>query len=115
MIETLPTSARELQREIAEAIVQSADPEKVFLFGSNARGDARAGSDLDLLIVERSPFGPNRTRENELRKIRRALSRFPFSKDILVYSADEFEKWSKSPNHVVARCVREGRLIYARP
>jgi predicted nucleotidyltransferase len=83
------------------------NPEKVFLFGSTARGDAHPDSDLDLLIVEQATFDPHRSRPEELRKIRAALHRFQVSKDIRLYSADEFERWSNSPNHVVARCGDE--------
>ncbi len=108
-------SDQDFQRKVAEAIVRSANPEKVFLFGSAARGDVSSDSDLDLLIVESSAFGTARSRGEVVHKIREALSEFPVSKDILVFSADEFAKWGQSPNHVVARCLREGRLIYERP
>ena len=43
------------------AIVDAADPEQVILFGSRARGDARPGSDVDLVVVEAEPFGPGAT------------------------------------------------------
>ena len=38
-------------------IVDEVDPERVILFGSRARGDARPDSDIDLLIIEAEPFG----------------------------------------------------------
>jgi uncharacterized protein len=106
-------SSEDFQRQVADAIVRSANPEKVFVFGSAARGDATSDSDLDLLIVEPSGLVSENRRE-VLSRIRKALSPFPVSKDILVFSAGEFAKWSQSPNHVAARCQREGRLIYER-
>ncbi len=33
-------------------IVETVDPEQVILFGSRARGDAEADSDVDLVVVE---------------------------------------------------------------
>jgi predicted nucleotidyltransferase len=39
---------------IAEAVrllVETAHPDKIILFGSQARGDAGADSDLDLLVI----------------------------------------------------------------
>jgi predicted nucleotidyltransferase len=114
MADSFLITRQDFQRTVADAVVRSANPEKVFLFGSAARGDATSDSDLDLLVVEPSSFGPTHSRRDVVRKIREALSMFPVSKDILVFSADEFAKWSQSPNHVVARCLSEGRLIYER-
>ena len=105
----------QLLSEIVEAIVLAANPRRVVLFGSRARGDAGPGSDVDLLIVEDLPFGPQRSRWDEIRKVRRALRSFRLPKDILVFSAEEVEKWRDTVNHVVATGLREGRLLYERP
>ena len=102
----------EVLAEMVEAIVREVDPERIYLFGSLAREDARAESDVDLLIVKREPFGPTRSRWKEITRIRRALSRFRVPKDILVFNADEMAQWQHSVNHIISRCLREGRLIY---
>ena len=96
------------------AIVREVDPEQIYLFGSHARGDARKDSDVDLLIVVREPFGPEHSRFHEINRIHRVLSSCRIPRDILVYSSDEFVKWRHSLNHVVSRCVREGKLLYPR-
>lgn len=44
----------------------------------------------------------------------RALSRFVAPKDILVYTRDEAERWRGSINHVLARALREGWVLYER-
>ncbi len=100
---------------MVDAIVQEVDPERIYLFGSRARGTNSDESDVDLLIVEREQFGHQRDRWSELRRIRRVLRPFRVSKDILVYGRDEFEKWQNSVNHIIARAAREGRLLYERP
>jgi predicted nucleotidyltransferase len=100
--------------DMVQAIVCEVDPERIYLFGSRARGDARVDSDIDLLVVESAPFGPERSRFKEMNRIRRSLSTFRVPKDVLVYSTDEFTKWSRSLNHIVGRCSREGKLLYAR-
>jgi len=92
----------------------SEDPEQIYLFGSYARGDTCEDSDLDLLIVEREPFGLGHNRLQEVNLIYRVLAPFRVSADILVYSSEEFAKWRRSLNHVVGRCYREGKLLYAR-
>jgi uncharacterized protein len=95
-------------------IVEEVGPRRIYLFGSYARGNCTADSDVDLLIVEDQGFGPEHTRWSELQRIRKALRAFRVPKDILVYSQDEFEKWEASFNHIVAHAVREGRLLYER-
>lgn len=103
-----------LLSEMVDAIVREADPEKVVLFGSRARGDSTGGSDVDLLVIKKEPFTRQRSRREEILKIRRALSRFMVPKDILVYSSDEVANWSGSVNHVVSRSLREGKTLYER-
>ncbi|MGE5557663.1 MAG: hypothetical protein ACM3WV_03515 [Bacillota bacterium] len=34
------------------------------------------------------------------------------AKDILVYSREEVERWRSARNHIIARALREGRLLY---
>lgn len=103
----------EVVGQMAEAIAEVAHPERIILFGSLARGDASAG-DVDLLVIESEPFGHERSRRQETLRIRKALSRFRLPKDILVYSAAEVAEWRNSPNHIVARCLREGKVVYER-
>ncbi len=105
----------EVLREITDAIVREIDPERIILFGSRARGDVGKDSDIDLLIVERGPFGKGKSRRNELTKVERALVRFAVPTDILLYSIEEVEHWRGSPNHVIGRALREGKVLYERP
>ena len=45
-------------REMVRRIVKQFDPEKIILFGSQARGDAGPDSDVDLLVVMRVVRNP---------------------------------------------------------
>jgi predicted nucleotidyltransferase len=102
----------ELLRRMVDIIVREADPEAIILFGSRARGDARPDSDIDLLVIEREPFGPGRSRIKEAARLYRALGDLPASKDLLLYSRDEVAGRRSTPSHVVARAYREGRVLY---
>lgn len=99
---------------IVQRIADIAHPEKIILFGSRASETARKDSDVDLLIVEREPFGKNRSRLEEMHRLEKAIGSIPLSTDLLVYSRDEFERYSKSINHIVAHAVQEGIVIYER-
>jgi len=101
--------------KMVEVIVREVQPEQVYLFGSRARGDALEDSDVDILVVERAPFSAGRSRFAESNRIYRALAALPVPIDVLLYSTEEVAEWCESANHVIGRCLREGRLLYARP
>ena len=101
-----------LLAEMTRAVVETVNPEQVLVFGSHARGDATAESDVDLLVVESQPFGLGRSRRQELQRIRRALSRFPVPKEVLVYSRAEVERWKDSLNHIIRKAYSEGKVLY---
>lgn len=103
-----------LQR-MAQAIVEEVDPEQIILFGSRARGDSRQDSDVDLIVIEAEPFGKGRSARSERIRIRDAVKDFNVSKDILVFSLDDVEYWRDSLNNVLARALREGKVLYERP
>lgn len=111
MVETIDI----LLDRIVKVIVDEADPEQIILFGSRARGNSNADSDIDLVVVEPAPFGEGRDRRAETARLYRALAFFDTPTDLLVYSSDEMEYWRDSLNHVLARALREGRLLYERP
>ena len=99
---------------LVQAIVREVDPETVILFGSHARGEARPDSDVARMVIEHAPFSAQRSRRAEYSRLSMALRDFPFAKDILLYSRDEFEYWKDSPNHVVGRAQREGKVLHER-
>jgi predicted nucleotidyltransferase len=110
-MQALPAEALD---QMVRIIVNEVDPEVVILFGSHARGDARADSDVDLMVIERAPFSAQRSRRAETARLSKALREFPFAKDILLYSSDEFDYWKDSQNHVVGRAQREGKVLHVR-
>jgi predicted nucleotidyltransferase len=104
--------SQELIDKMARQIVREVDPERVVLFGSWARGEADERSDVDFLVVEREPFGPNRSRREEAVRIWECLYDFRVPKDILVYSVDEIDQWKDSDYHVIGKAMKEGKILY---
>jgi len=43
-----------VRRVVERRVVETAQPEKIILFGSRARGDARPASDFDVLVIKES-------------------------------------------------------------
>ena len=108
------TVTDDLLGRMVQTIVEEVDPEQVILFGSRARGDHRDNSDLDLIVIEAEPFGPGRSRRREMARLYEALSGFGVPADLLVYSRADVDYWRDSLNHVLARALREGRVLYER-
>lgn len=106
--------SRDILERLTQRLVACAGPRRVILFGSYARGTARAGSDVDVVVVEDAPFGAERSRRAELQRIRRALADVRVAKDIILCSSAEYEEWRQAPNHVIAHAEREGVVLYER-
>lgn len=100
--------------DMVQAIVDEVHPEQVILFGSRGRGDEHQDSDVDLVVVEAEPFGPTRSRHKEMVRLYLAVAGFPVAADVLVFSRDDVEYWRDSLNHVLARALREGKVLYER-
>ena len=97
-----------LLREIVRRLVEAIDPERIILFGSRARGDARPDSDIDLLVIKES----NEARHRRSIAGYRALGRIPAPADILWRTPGEVEEWAGVSDYVTTRAIREGRLLY---
>lgn len=108
-------SVDQMIQNIVKAIVEASDPDRIILFGSAARAEVGPDSDVDLLVVEKESSFQGESRWSESSRIRKALWRFPVPIDILLFTPEEVEKWKDSTNHIIARSIREGRVLYDRP
>ena len=96
--------------DIVRRIVETAQPEKIFLFGSRARGDARPHSDFDVLVIKESSE-PSYRRDAPLYV---ALADLPVEVEVLVYTPEEVAEWAQGPQAFVTTATREGKTVYER-
>lgn len=99
-------------RAIVETIVQVAQPERVILFGSRARGTAQGESDYDFLVVVRGI----RNERVVSRRIYRALldMKVGAAVDVVVVNTGTLEQHRESPFYIYRQALQEGRVFYDR-
>lgn len=78
---------------------------RIILFGSRARGRARRGSDIDLLVI----MDDGRTFKERMREIYARLET-DADVDILAYSPEEFERIRM--RSFFRRILSEGQVLY---
>lgn len=96
--------------EITRRIVQTSNPEKIILFGSYARGNFGADSDLDLLIIVP---GVKHLRQESIR-VRRALRGLLVPVDIVVATPEQINRLGNSAGLVYRAALSEGKVLYER-
>jgi len=99
-----------LVRDIVRRIVDTAQPEKVILFGSQARGTSRPDSDFDVLVIKQS----DEPRYRRSAPLYVALADLPVEVEVMVYTPEEVQEWSEVPQAFVTTAVREGTTIHER-
>lgn len=97
------------------AVLEQIDPLLVVLFGSQARGTATSDSDIDLLVIDDEAFSASRSRRRIIGDIRRGLRGSEQPVDVLLFNSGEMKRWRGTTNHVIARALREGIVLYERP
>jgi predicted nucleotidyltransferase len=98
----LPRFLPELCRRLAARGAQ-----RIYLFGSWARGEADEDSDVDLVVIQETslPFF------DRLREAARELEP-EWNVDILVYNPEEFQRMIERGNALAETVIEEGTLLY---
>lgn len=95
---------------IVERLAEAYEPDRIYLFGSKARGDYGPDSDFDLLVIV-----PDNAPENRKRS-RLAYERLwgtGTAADVLVWTRGRFESRAHLRASLPGTILREGRLLYA--
>jgi len=107
-IRTRKTPPGRALHEVIRRIVEVAEPERIILFGSAARGATKPHSDLDLLVVKAGPFDQSRL----LGDIYARLRDVGWPVDVVLVSAEQFERYRDTHCLIIAPAVRQGREVY---
>jgi len=97
--------------EVVRRLVDRFNPDRVILFGSQARDTADVKSDVDVLVV--CPVQSNRRKL--MVDMDRALAGLGIARDIIVLTSQEYERDRHIPGTVARPASIEGRLLYERP
>jgi excisionase family DNA binding protein len=96
--------------EIVRRLIEAYQPERIYLFGSRARGESGPHSDYDLLLVVPDDAPPER------RRSRLAYERLwgtGAAADVLVCAKADFHARLHVPSSLPATVVREGKVLHA--
>ena len=105
-------ATRQLPQEVfamTHSLVEAFHPERIYLFGSFARGDTTPDSDYDLMVVVADSKLPQYRRSQQAHRV---LSSFKMAKDVLVWTRDEFYGDAHLVASLPATILREGIVLY---
>ena len=100
---------QETMNEIIRRIVDVAKPDRIVLFGSAARGEAKAECDIDLLVVKKGV--PHRRRLAQ--EIYVSLIGIPVPVDVIVVTPEDVQELKDAIGTIIPAALTEGIEIYA--
>ena len=100
-------TSEHLIAEAGRRLAEAAPDAQVILFGSHARGNARPGSDLDLLVVEPGLS----SRADEFVRLREALGAMGVPIDLIVVSTEHVQRWGSVQGTLMHEVLRDGRVL----
>jgi uncharacterized protein len=90
--------------------IDVANPSRVFIFGSWARGEASVDSDLDLAVLVPE------ARRGEIPELRRQINaqlhNMRMSIDLVLVTEEYFARFMASINSIYYKIANQGKLIY---
>src|SRR5918911_840574 len=112
LLRELPHLGVDERRGLAQFVailVQEFAPERIYVFGSQARGDSGADSDVDLLVLLPDLPAPAYELDRRARELAGPRS---FPVDLVFMARARFEERLPALASLPATVAREGKLIY---
>lgn len=98
----------EVLQQVKDRLVNDFHPQKIILFGSQARGTADARSDVDILVV----CSFEGKRRHLMVEMDRTLSDVEYAFDVLILRPEEFERDRLIPGTIGRYAHKEGKVVY---
>lgn len=96
---------------LIDEIVSGYDPEKIYLFGSYAKGNENENSDIDLFIVKNT----DKRKLDRNREVRKCIKTYPANGlDLFVLTPAELQEGMQEFVNIGKEAVTTGKLIYER-
>ncbi|MCK5241931.1 nucleotidyltransferase domain-containing protein [bacterium] len=89
-------------------IVEEVKPLQIVLFGSAARGEMHADSNLDLMVV--MPNGTHRRYTSQ--RLYQAISGIQMPYEIIVATSEDLQKHKNNQGLIYQTILREGKVLY---
>ncbi len=106
----LQLTKQEVIEEMTRRLVDYYHPVRIYLFGSEARGDSGPDSDLDFMVVLPDDTPDEVMRSRNLYSV---LSGLGVAKDVIPWRQTDFEgRAAYVTASLPATVVREGKLLY---
>jgi uncharacterized protein len=105
----MPSLKQAFLDEVIRRVVEVAQPERIILFGSAARGDMAPDSDLDLLVIKSGVH-----RRQLAQSIYMNLFGLEWAVDVVVVTPDDVERYGDAIGLVIGSALREGEVVYER-
>jgi predicted nucleotidyltransferase len=100
--------ASETLNAIIRRVVEVAKPDKIILFGSAARDQMGANSDVDLLVIKSGNFHRGHLTE----EIYMNLFGIGQAVDIVVVTPEDIARYRNSTALVIHPALEEGKVVY---
>jgi len=100
--------SNEIIQKIKERLVSSFRPQRIILFGSQARGTADDRSDVDILVV----CNFEGKRRQLMLEMDRSLIGLKLARDIVILTPEEFERDRYIPGTIARPAWLEGKVLY---